>query len=188
MTTFSAKFPLLALAAPLALAACGDASEPAGEATVAPEPMETASQSATAELKDAEGNVVGMAMITGEDGTLMVEVTGENMPAGTHGAHIHTTGDCSASDFTSAGGHWNPGETNHGSMSEAPNPHAGDIGNLEIAEDGTGTLSGTSSGTWAGLFDEDGSAFVIHADADDMTSQPSGNAGARIACGVFAKG
>lgn len=188
MKTNFAKSSLIALAAPLALAACGDASEPAGEATPAQEATEAAATSATAELKDTEGNVVGMVMITGDDGALAVEVTGENMPAGLHGAHIHETGDCSATDFTSAGGHWNPDGTNHGPNSEAPNPHAGDIGNLEIANDGTGTLTGSSNGTWAGLLDADGSAFVVHADEDDKESQPSGNAGARIACGVIMAG
>lgn len=177
----------IAIGASLALAACSSADEePAGEATMAAE--EGAGQSATAELTDTEGNLVGMVTISGEDGALNVMVSGESMPEGLHGAHIHETGDCSAADFTSAGGHWNPGGTNHGPDSEAPNPHAGDIGNLEIAADGMGMLNGTSDGTWAGLLDEDGSAFVIHADADDMMSQPSGNAGARIACGVITAG
>lgn len=189
MKAFKAKVSILALAAPFALTACGDSGEPAGEATMASEPAETAAaQSAMAELKDTDGNVVGNVTVTGEDGALMVEVSGMNMPAGMHGAHIHETGDCSATDFTSAGGHWNPDNTNHGPNSSPPNPHAGDIGNLEIADDGTGTLSNTSSGTWAGLLDTDGSAFVVHADADDKESQPSGNAGARIACGVFVSG
>ncbi|WP_144096233.1 superoxide dismutase family protein [Croceicoccus sediminis] len=186
MKALKAKASILALAAPFALAACGDSAEPAGEATMDPAAAETAeAQTATAELKDTEGNVVGNVTVTGEDGALMVEVNAMNMPAGMHGAHIHETGDCSAGDFASAGGHWNPDNKNHGPNSEPPNPHAGDIGNIEIAEDGTGTLSNTSSGTWAGLMDADGSAFVVHADADDKESQPSGNAGARIACGVF---
>lgn len=177
---------LLAIGASLALAACG-ADAPDAEETVPAAEEAPAAEIATAEIKDTEGNVVGTAMITGEDGALRVNVDVEGLPPGPHGAHIHAVGDCSAPDFSSAGGHWNPGDTNHGTNSEPPNPHAGDIGNLEIGESGAGSLTNTSDGTWAGLFDEDGSAFVIHADADDMESQPSGNAGARLACGIFVR-
>jgi len=178
---------ILSLFAGTALAACSSEPEPVdNDAMADAQVAEPAMQTATAELTDTQGNMVGTATVTGADGSLMVEVTVEGLPTGLHGAHIHTTGDCSATDFTSAGDHWNPGNTNHGPNSTPPNPHAGDIGNLEIGEDGTGTLSNTSSGSWAGLLDADGSAFVIHADADDKESQPSGNAGDRIACGVFA--
>jgi len=177
----------IALVAGLALSACNSGSEPAvTESPAATEAVQP--ETASAELVDTAGKAVGTATITGTDGNLMVEVKVNDLPPGTHGAHIHTTGDCSAADFTSAGGHWNPANVNHGTESDAPHPHAGDIGNIEVGEDGTGTLSNTSNGTWAELFDADGAAFVIHADADDMKSQPSGNAGARIACGVFSKG
>lgn len=194
MTRTTPTFPVLAAAAAigatLALAGCGDSgAPPEGEATYDPRYDDTAAaQTASAELRDAEGNVVGTVSISGEDGALSVEVSGANMPAGRHGAHIHETGTCTAPDFASAGGHWNPDNTNHGPDSEPPHPHAGDIGNLEIGEDGNGTLSNTSNGTWAGLTDDDGSAFVVHADEDDKQSQPSGNAGARIACGVIVAG
>lgn len=187
MKSHTVKASILAIGASLAVAACGSSGEPAGEATPAAEEAAPA-KTATAELKDTEGNVVGTATVSGEDGALTVDVSVEGLTPGLHGAHIHTTGDCSAADFTSAGGHWNPNGTNHGTESEEPHPHAGDTGNIEVGEDGTGTLSGTSDGTWAGLFDEDGSAFVIHANADDMKSQPSGAAGPRVACGVFVEG
>ena len=187
MKSHTVKASVLAIATSLALAACGGTQEPADEATPAAEQTAPA-KTATAELKDTEGKVIGTATVSGEDGALKVEVSVNGLPAGTHGAHIHTTGDCSAPDFKSAGGHWNPDNTHHGIESDSPNPHAGDIGNIEVDENGVGTLSGVSAGTWAGLFDEDGSAFVIHADADDMKSQPSGNAGARVACGVFTMG
>jgi len=140
---------------------------------------------ATAQLLDANGKVVGLATVTGTDGDLKVRVAVEGLPAGVHGAHIHAVGTCTAPDFTSAGGHWNPTNANHGTMSAAPNPHAGDTGNMTVNAAGTGLLSGSSNGTWTGLLDADGSAFVIHADPDDQTTQPTGNAGARIACGVF---
>ncbi len=185
---------VLSLLAGTALAACTAEPEVANTDAMSDTAMadssasEPAMQTATAQLRDTQGNAVGTATVTGSDGALMVEVAVEGLPAGTHGAHIHTTGDCSAADFASAGGHWNPGNTNHGSNSEPPNPHAGDIGNMEIAQEGTGTISATSSGNWADLLDADGSAFIVHADADDMESQPSGDAGSRIACGVFAVG
>lgn len=182
------KFAIpLTLAATIALAACSGAEETAEDA--APMVEETAAPAtASATLNDAEGNPVGTVTATESEGGLAISLTVNGLPAGPHGAHIHETGDCSASDFTSAGGHWNPAGTNHGTMSEAPNPHAGDFVNLEVAEDGTGMLEGASNGTLAGLLDADGSAFVIHADPDDYESQPSGNAGARIACGVFSAG
>ncbi|RVQ69302.1 superoxide dismutase family protein [Croceicoccus ponticola] len=189
MKLISAKASVFAMMAPFALSACGEVADHAVEATPAPEMFENpAAQSAIAELKDVAGNVVGMVTVTGNDGALAVKVIANNLPKGLHGAHIHATGDCSAADFTSAGGHWNPNATNHGLDSAPPHPHAGDTGNIEIGEDGTGTLTGTSDGTWAALFDADGSAFVVHAAPDDMKSQPAGNAGARIACGVFVAG
>ncbi len=175
----------LAIVSTFALAACGSESDSAAdsaEVVEAPAPQ----RSATADLADVDGNPVGSVTVTESDGMLLVSLNAENMPEGVHGAHIHTTGDCSAPDFTSAGGHWNPGDTNHGTESEAPNPHAGDLPNLEIFGSGTGILEAASMGTFDGLMDSDGAAFVIHADPDDYKSQPSGNAGERIACGVFA--
>lgn len=165
--------PLLA-AAPLALlAACATPGDFTGNV-------------ATAQLKDATGRIVGTATATETPTGLAIGVGVSGLPAGTHGAHIHTTGDCSKSDFTSAGGHWNPTNHNHGTMSAQPNPHAGDLPNMFVKSDGTAQLTGMSAGTFAQLMDADGAAFVIHADPDDYKTQPTGNAGARIACGVFA--
>jgi Cu-Zn family superoxide dismutase len=178
------RIAILALVGTAALAACG--SEP--EATQEPAPVEPAPRTASATLHDAEGTEVGTATITERPDGLFVSMTVHDMTPGEHGAHIHTTGDCSATDFTSAGGHWNPGNTNHGKDSEAPNPHAGDLPNLEVAESGGGILEAGSSGTFDELFDDDGAAIVIHADPDDYKSQPSGNAGDRIACGVIEQG
>ncbi len=106
---------VLCLFAGTALAACAAEPEAADTETMGDAPMadvnvpDPAMQSATAELRDTQGNVVGTATVTGSDGALLVKVAVEGLPAGTHGAHIHTTGDCSATDFASAGGHWNPG-------------------------------------------------------------------------------
>lgn len=148
-------------------------------------PGEVTGNVATATLKDTSGKIVGTATATEMPLGLAVAVAVRGLPAGTHGAHIHTKGDCSAADFTSAGGHWNPDNTNHGTLSEMPHPHAGDLSNIVIATDGTGNLTGTSKGTFAALMDADGAAFIVHADPDDYKTQPTGNAGARIACGVF---
>ena len=174
-----------ALVAGTALAACSQEADPAEE--LANDTDVTEVRSASAELMDTEGNMVGTALVTeSEDNSgLLVHVAVDNLPPGLHGFHIHTTGDCSAADFTSAGGHWNPDNTNHGINSEAPNPHAGDLPNLLIEDSGAGAIDAASNGTFDGLMDEDGSAIVIHAGEDDYVSQPSGDAGARIACGVL---
>lgn len=189
MKTRFATTAILSAAGALALSACGQEPAPAETDTEMEMPVEEAApQTATATLKDGDGNEVGTVTATGNGEMLMISLNTAGLPEGMHGAHIHETGDCSATDFTSAGGHWNPTGANHGTESEAPNPHAGDLPNIVIAADGTGSLEGTSTGTFAGLMEGDGSAFVIHADPDDYKSQPTGNAGARLACGVFTIG
>ncbi len=143
--------------------------------------------SAIARLRTAAGADVGRAVVSADAGRLRVAITAMAMPPGVHGVHVHTAGRCDAPDFATAGGHWNPGMTQHGTRNTA-GPHAGDLPNLTIAADGTGSLSMMlPSGTIDGLFDADGSAFVVHAAADDLRTDPSGNSGARIACGVFVR-
>ena len=152
-----------------------------GSTSVAQQP-----QSASAELRDANAEVVGTVTFVEEADGVRITVEATNLPPGVHGLHIHEVGQCSP-DFAAAGGHYNPLEREHG-LDNPNGPHAGDLPNLEVAEDGTGnqevvnniiTLSAGS----ATLFDADGSAVIVHADPDDG-SQPSGNAGARIACGI----
>jgi Cu-Zn family superoxide dismutase len=147
------------------------------------------STEAQADLKDANGQTVGSAAFV--EGPAGVEVTLRvtNLSPGEHGFHIHATGDCSVADFTSAGGHFNPAGTQHGLQNPA-GPHAGDVPNLTVGPDGSGELTysndriSLASGPNS-LFDTDGSAVVIHAGPDDNTSDPSGNSGGRIACGVI---
>ena len=134
-----------------------------------------------------DSGVTGMAVFTqnGDQITLMVEIQGAS--AGLHAVHIHENGDCSSPDGTSAGGHWNPTGVAHGKWGEGEF-HLGDIGNIIVGEDGTGRITLTTHlweiGTGSDV-DVVGRGIVVHADADDFVSQPSGAAGARIGCGVI---
>lgn len=180
-------------AAVLALGVAGcNSPEPAGDtadttAAQTPTPA-TPTNEATAMLKDAEGKAVGTATATQAGGTVAINVKVNGLTPGEHGVHVHMTGSCEAPDFKSAGGHWNPSNQGHG-LDAPPGQHAGDMPNLTVAADGTGTLEyQLVGGTFAELMDADGSAFVVHAMKDDQTSDPSGNSGDRIACGVFTAG
>ncbi|KQU49852.1 superoxide dismutase [Sphingomonas sp. Leaf339] len=142
-------------------------------------------RSATAMLRTAAGVDVGRATATEVGGGLRFTIDARGMPAGMHGAHVHMVGRCDAPDFASAGGHWNPTSMQHGTMNPQ-GPHTGDMPNLIVGTDGRGTLGVTVPGaTMAGLLDADGSALVIHANPDDLKTDPSGNSGGRIACGVL---
>lgn len=143
---------------------------------------------AVASLSTASGVAAGRATASETTAGLRVTIEAVGSTPGSHGVHIHTTGRCDAPDFMTAGGHWNPLGTKHGSMNPA-GPHEGDLPNLVIGNDGRGTLAVTiPGGTLAGLLDSDGSAMVIHAGQDDLTTDPSGNSGARVACGTFVAG
>ena len=134
-----------------------------------------------------ESGVTGMAIFTqnGDQITLTAEIQGAS--PGLHGFHIHEFGDCSAPDGKSAGGHWNPTDVAHGKWG-SDEFHLGDIGNITVGEDGTGSITLTTDlweiGTGSDI-DVVGKGIIVHADADDFVSQPSGNAGARIGCGVI---
>ncbi|MCA1750123.1 MAG: superoxide dismutase family protein [Sphingomonadales bacterium] len=147
---------------------------------------------ASASLTDASGVDRGQVSFTSVDGGVRVSIDARGMTPGVHGAHIHQTGSCIGPDFSSAGGHWNPYAKQHGRDNPA-GPHMGDMPNLIVGEGGTGVLElvieGASiSGGPAPLLDEDGSAVVIHAGADDYRSDPAGAAGSRIACGEVVPG
>lgn len=201
------KTTLIAAALALALAACSPANEaeapaandtaatPAAEAPAAePAPVEPAAIAPAAQarvvLQEVQGSGVSGELVFDPDGDalrLVGEVRG--LPAGsTHGFHVHETGDCSAPDATSAGGHFNPMGAPHGdSQAEVPH-HAGDMPNLVAGDDGVALADKRLVGLRIGdgsEVDVVGRALIVHAQADDYATQPTGNAGARIACGVI---
>jgi superoxide dismutase, Cu-Zn family len=146
-----------------------------------------AADKATAALKDAKGNEVGKAELTATPSGVLIRLDLTAVPAGEHAFHIHAVGKCEPPDFKSAGPHYNPDETKHGLMN-AEGPHAGDMPNLHVPSDGKLQVEVlnpmVSLNDKASLLDQDGSALVIHAGADDYVSDPAGNAGDRIACAV----
>jgi len=141
---------------------------------------------ASAELRDAGGAVVGWAAFTEDaSGTLHVNVQVRGLRPGLHGIHIHNTGVCSPT-FAAAGSHHNPLGATHGS-------HAGDLPNLTVNGAGAGHLDTTTDGATltpgpTTVFDGNGSALIIHAGEDDLVTDPTGNSGGRIACGVIVAG
>lgn len=164
-------------AATIALSACNDRLD-VGAPLVG-------GATATATLATATGAPVGRATVTEVTGGLRYTLDVSTMPVGTHGAHVHMVGRCDAPDFATAGPHWNPTAMKHGNMN-AQGPHEGDLPNLIVGSDGRGTLGITiPGGTIATLLDADGAAIVIHAAPDDLKTDPSGNSGGRVACGVF---
>lgn len=144
---------------------------------------------ASAVLKDADGKEVGFARFTEDaDGIVHVSVRVKDLPPGLHGIHIHDKGSCSP-NFTAAGSHYNPLGKQHG-LNNPKGPHAGDLPNLEVNKDGTGYLNTTTSNMTLSqspttVFDKDGSALIIHTSPDDQVTDPTGNSGDRIACGVI---
>jgi Cu-Zn family superoxide dismutase len=145
-------------------------------------------ETAQAELKDAAGKSVGMVnLMETPHGVLMhVKLTG--VPAGTHAFHIHATGKCEA-PFTTAGGHFNPDAKQHG-MLNAMGMHAGDMPDVEVPADGSLTFDVLNPNVTLkpganSLFKDGGTALMLHGGADDYKSDPAGNAGPRIACGVI---
>ena len=152
-----------------------------------------AQEHATAKMINTTGATVGTATITPTvRGTgVLINITLNGLPAGTHALHIHTVGKCDPPDFVSAGGHFNPEGKEHGT--ENPKgAHAGDLPNVEFLARGDDHVSVAVGGVTFGagpnsLFHPGGTALVIHASPDDNKTDPSGSAGARIACGVIEK-
>jgi superoxide dismutase, Cu-Zn family len=150
-----------------------------------------ADNTAGAELRNAGGQVVGTVTLTQVGGAVRVVLEAQGLPAGAKGVHIHAVGKCDPPEFTTAGSHFNPQGRQHGALNPQ-GPHAGDLPNITIGNDGKGRLESTIQliTLLAGptsVFDADGSAIVVHAAPDDFRTDPTGNSGARIACGVIVK-
>jgi Cu-Zn family superoxide dismutase len=140
------------------------------------------------ELRRADGALAARAMLWSGRAGMEVRVQAAGLAAGHYGVHLHAAGRCEGPGFDSAGPHWNPAGRQHGRLNPEGR-HLGDLDNLEVDESGAGRLEFTIPGaefTGAdGLLDADGAAVVIHAGPDDYRTDPSGNSGARIACGVL---
>jgi Cu-Zn family superoxide dismutase len=146
---------------------------------------------AVADVKNTSGQSVGTARFTQAGNVVRILLEVKGLPPGPHAVHVHAVGKCDPPDFNSAGPHFNPGGKQHGALNPQ-GAHAGDLPNITVASDGTGRMETTTeqlslaSGTTS-VFDADGSALVVHANRDDFKTDPTGNAGARIACGVLEK-
>ena len=179
----SIRFPIILLGA-TALSACATVENIADD--VANEL--TTEQVGTASLSFANGQPAGTARLLANGDQLSVAVTVNGMEPGPKGFHLHTTGACRAPDFTSAGGHLNPYNRTHGTQS-AGGSHLGDLPNLQVHASGTASatvdVTGTRASALEEIFDADGTAVVVHAGPDDYRSDPAGDAGSRIACGVL---
>ena len=184
--------PLLFLMMILFLSACNTGSKQGEENAEGQQEEQSQDEqlTATAIMEPASGsNVQGEVKFTEEnDGEIRIEVSVENLTPGEHAVHLHENGDCSAADASSAGGHWNPTMKPHGKREQGGTFHKGDIDNMKVGDDGKGTLKLTVEGWSIGGADSTnivGKSVIIHAQADDFTSQPSGNAGGRVSCGVI---
>lgn len=201
-TTFAS-----ALLLTTALAACGDKAETAETAPMdnaemnMPEADKTADpikitaepvmMTKTYPIQNAGGYDLGEVTIKDVADGVEVMVSVNSLPEGTSAIHFHETGTCDGPDFTSAGGHYNPDNVSHG-KNTGSGPHAGDMDNFDVPVSGMVTftrmnkmVSLSERDGFAPLLDDNGTALIIHAEADDYESQPSGAAGARIACAVI---
>ncbi|MFN3814868.1 superoxide dismutase family protein [Brevundimonas sp.] len=191
----------------VALSSCGDTEStttparpaPAGDAAAHAGSTDatraTTTESGTVELRDNDGEAVGTVSLTQAPTGLLMRVEVNGLTPGWHGIHIHETGDCGDAAFQNAGGHINHAQAVPHGLLNPQGPDDGDLPNIHADENGQARaeifttrarIAGSGAGQW--LWDDDGSAIVIHANPDDHTSQPIGGAGDRVACAVVERG
>lgn len=175
--------PLLAFAL---VAGCATSGSSAGSS--ASNSTSTSPASAQATIRDQGGRVLGTVTVNETGQGFVTTGTLDHLSPGSHGIHIHTIGACTGT-FTSAGGHWNPSGRQHG-FENPMGPHLGDLQNIVVAADSSAEVAVSNRGGGflrgvAGLLDGDGASVVVHAGPDDYRTDPAGNSGARIACGVL---
>lgn len=149
--------------------------------------MPALAQTSTIDLLGADGKKTGSAIVMNAHDGSLIRIEVEGLTPGWHGVHIHAKGDCSdhTEHFAKSGGHAAEADQTHGFQTEK-GPHNGDLPNLWVQENGTGKAEFYTEEMGAkDLSDTDGSALMVHADPDDNTTQPTGNAGGRVACGVI---
>ncbi len=187
---------LTAAAASLVLSACtstpAPAPAPAPAATQSQVPTTSTARQAMVNLASASGSLVSgkLTMMPMADGVHVTGTVGGLPPNSVHGFHVHENGDCSAADASSAGGHFNPFGTPHGKVGSGAH-HAGDADNITANAEGVAAVNAHLRGVTLGggaTNDITNRAVVVHAKPDDYTSQPSGDAGARVACGLIKTG
>ncbi len=143
------------------------------------------------DIKDAQGKSIGMAMLSKAPSGVSIALDVKGLTPGEHALHVHMTPKCEGPAFTSAGGHLNPTMKRHG-LKSPDGPHAGDMNNFVVAADGSAKTTIVAPGVTLGsepnsVLANGGTALVIHANGDDMVTDPAGAAGDRIACGVIMK-
>jgi len=179
---------LLSTAAVLALAACSSAPPSPSPPPAAPGPAGSTPSGADIVMTPASGSLVSgkLHATPMQNGVRITGELGGLSRGSTHAIHIHEKGDCSAADATSAGGHFNPAQQQHGRAGSGPH-HGGDMDNIVANANGVAVVNVQAIGVSLGGGDTDigGRAVVVHAAPDDYQSQPAGNAGARVACGVI---